>query len=332
MTWQLRAIAGPLEGAVYPLVRRVSLGRASDCDIQIINDGVSRRHAKVVPTPAGHIVVDLRSNNGTFVGEQRVREHELRPGDEVRIMLSRFVYERAPEQPPPPGPGVSGVWAVKVTSGITLRQTVDHMTALKLPGAMGSRAPAPGDTEEDFDPYEQRSRRRKPTPVPLTQPEQQRIRAVDYDGVEYEGDLLGDIECHRALQLRMTRGDTLAPAEIAALSRLSRRFRQPEASGEPFAGLRRFVRFQCGFPARLRWLTGTVARSDSVLIRDLGVGGSRVASKQALTPGAVAWLVFDLVAAQRPRTLVFPTRVAWSEAGELGLQFAGTVESQPHVR
>ena len=77
MPWQLRATAGPLEGAVYVLRRRVTLGRAGDCDIQIINDGVSRRHAKVVAEGERYVLIDLSSNNGTYVGDERVQRHVL---------------------------------------------------------------------------------------------------------------------------------------------------------------------------------------------------------------------------------------------------------------
>src|SRR6185295_9326686 len=93
MPWQLRATAGPLEGAVYRLRSRAILGRASVCDIQIINDGVAHKHARIPGEDGHHVLVDLHSNNGPWVGEQRVERHVLRAGDELRVMLSRFVYE-----------------------------------------------------------------------------------------------------------------------------------------------------------------------------------------------------------------------------------------------
>lgn len=335
MSWQLRATAGPLEGAIYPLHGRVTLGRAGDCDIQIVNDGVSRKHAKVVPAGGGHNVVDLKSNNGTYVGDDRVGgERSLKAGDELRIMLSRFIYEPAQRTG---NTGVSGVWAVKVTSGETLRQTVDHL-AVKRPKQV-RLAPQQGDTQEDL---EARTPLSRPSPArggssvaerhgrAEAGPERHRVSAVHPDGTPYLGDLLGDIVKHRQLQLRMTRGETLSPAEHEQLRGLSAQFRQPPDATDPYAGLRRFVRWQCRFPARVRWLVGAVGRAAPVLVQDLGVGGSRVAWRDhPLKEGVVAWLVIDLISSERPRTLVFPTRVAWATSGEMGLQFAGTVEWEP---
>ena len=40
----------------------------------------------------------------------------------------------------------------------------------------------------------------------------------------------------------------------------------------------------------------------------------------------MAWLVIDMAAGSRARTLVFPTRVAWVTPSELGVQFAGVAE------
>lgn len=150
MPWQLRATAGPLEGAVYVLRRRVTLGRAGDCDIQIINDGVSRRHAKVVAEGERYVLIDLSSNNGTYVGDERVQRHVLGPGDELRIMRTRFVFEPVPTDE---DDGDSDVWAVKITNGLTLRQTVDHLSIPERPPRAGTprtisrpgppRAPSP---------------------------------------------------------------------------------------------------------------------------------------------------------------------------------------------
>lgn len=47
-----------------------------------------------------------------------------------------------------------------------------------------------------------------------------------------------------------------------------------------------------------------------------------------LHEGVVAWLVIHTVASARTRTLVFPTRVAWTTPGEVGLQFAGMPERE----
>jgi pSer/pThr/pTyr-binding forkhead associated (FHA) protein len=322
MPWQLRATVGPLEGAIYRLRNRATLGRAGDCDIQIINDGVSRKHAKIAEESGHHVLIDLRSNNGTYVGDQRVDRHTLRPGDEFRIMRSCFVYEATLTGDDPVKPD-SDVWAVKVTNGRTLRQTVDH-----LGRSRPEEAPL-RDTAEELDVGAlSRASRSDARPVTrMLERERHRITALRPDGSPYKGDLVGDILVFRELQLRVTRHDSITPIEQELLQRFAESFRQPPDDPSPYAGLRRFVRFLCRFPARVRWLEGQVEGSAPVVVQDLGVGGARLAWREhPLEEGVVAWLVIDVTAGSRARTLVFPTRVAWVTATELGLQFAGVAE------
>lgn len=322
MSWQLRATAGPLEGAIYRLRSRATLGRAGDCDIQIINDGVSRKHANIVEEAGRHVLVDLRSNNGTYVDDRRIERHALRPGDEFRIMRSRFVYEVVPAGDDAT-PTDSNVWAVKVTNGRTLRQTVDHLSRPR------PEEPALRDTADDLEastPSSAAISGARPV-ARILERERHRLTALRHDGSPYKGDLVGDIVVFRDLQLRVTRRESIAPLEHELLQRFVESFRQPPDDPGPFTGLRRFVRFRCRFPARVRWLEGTVEGSAPVVVQDLGVGGARLTWREhPLEEGVVAWLVIDVAAGSRARTLVFPTRVAWVTVTELGLQFAGVAE------
>lgn len=123
----LRATSGPQAGATYVLGRRTTIGRASDCDIQIIHEGVSRRHAKITLQADGSMIItDLSSDNGTFIEEQRITRHRLQPGDVLRVMRSRFTYEREEGSQIVTSP----IFRRKVTSGESLRQTVDHGKSL----------------------------------------------------------------------------------------------------------------------------------------------------------------------------------------------------------
>lgn len=314
--WQLRAIEGPLEGAVFPLRGRTTLGRAGDCDIQIIHDGVSRRHAKLVVADEGHELVDLGSNNGTFLGPTRIQRAQLRPADEIRIMRSRFVYEARPDDPPEPD-STGEVWAVKVTDGSTLRQTVDHVAMPNRP------TPPRGETMEDM---EVRESSRVLASI-WKEPRRHRMTALRPNGPPYAGDLVNDILVFRDLQLRVSRHETVSPLEREVLERFASAFRQPEDDPGPYTRLRRFVRFQCRFPARVRWIRGADEQTAAVEVHDLGVGGARLRwSAHPLREGVVAWLVIDTASGVRTRTLVFPTRVAWAQPDELGLQFAGISE------
>ncbi len=61
------------------------IGRALDNDIVISHSSVSRHHASVEPRDGAFDLRDLASQNGTFVGRERVSEAPLRDGDTVRL-------------------------------------------------------------------------------------------------------------------------------------------------------------------------------------------------------------------------------------------------------
>lgn len=78
---------GPSMGCRYPLNDKpLMLGRGEDCDIRIQDNSVSRRHAKVEPTPDGYFVSDHQSTNGTFVNDKQLdNSWLLKDGDYVRV-------------------------------------------------------------------------------------------------------------------------------------------------------------------------------------------------------------------------------------------------------
>lgn len=86
----LRGVTGGAFGRSYAVAGPVTLGRSPDCDIHVDAPGLSRLHARLMPTDDGVIVEDLESTNGTFVNDQRVRRHKLRIGDEVGFDRMRF--------------------------------------------------------------------------------------------------------------------------------------------------------------------------------------------------------------------------------------------------
>jgi diguanylate cyclase (GGDEF)-like protein len=64
----------------------VVLGRSSECQFQVDDDGISRRHAKVCLSPDGQFqVVDLGSTNGTYLNGTRVDAAALKDGDKIQI-------------------------------------------------------------------------------------------------------------------------------------------------------------------------------------------------------------------------------------------------------
>jgi two-component system response regulator GlrR len=65
--------------------RGLTLGRASSCELQLLDRSVSSLHARIVATSDGFELRDERSTNGTFVDGVRVTTARLRPGLEIAL-------------------------------------------------------------------------------------------------------------------------------------------------------------------------------------------------------------------------------------------------------
>jgi hypothetical protein len=74
--------------------RRAVIGRSKDCDIQVADPNVSRRHAEVRQEGAAHWVVDLDSTNGTEINGRRLKRAKLRPGDTITVGSTDLVFRR----------------------------------------------------------------------------------------------------------------------------------------------------------------------------------------------------------------------------------------------
>ena len=71
--------------------RDLIVGRSVECDITIADPLVSRRHARLILTPPGGRIIDLESDNGTFVNGQRIIDSALSEGDLIEMGKSQFV-------------------------------------------------------------------------------------------------------------------------------------------------------------------------------------------------------------------------------------------------
>jgi VWFA-related protein len=72
----------------------MTIGRGQDSDVMIEHPTVSRQHAAIKLEGDQFRLYDLGSSNGTFVGEQRVREPViLDDGDRVRFGAVEFVFK-----------------------------------------------------------------------------------------------------------------------------------------------------------------------------------------------------------------------------------------------
>src|SRR5713226_9413475 len=73
-------------GTRYPLTTKtLVIGRDNECDIQIQDHSVSRRHARILTGADGYYAVDLQSTNGTFVNDVPASMCRLKDGDYLRI-------------------------------------------------------------------------------------------------------------------------------------------------------------------------------------------------------------------------------------------------------
>jgi diguanylate cyclase (GGDEF)-like protein len=83
----LLVLSGPQFGSIFPVATgtEVVLGRREDADIQIRDDGVSRRHVSVKVEGEGALVKDLDSANGTYVDGKRVPEARVRDGARIHV-------------------------------------------------------------------------------------------------------------------------------------------------------------------------------------------------------------------------------------------------------
>jgi diguanylate cyclase (GGDEF)-like protein len=77
---------GPSMGSRYSLNGlALVLGRGEDCDIQIHEHSVSRKHARIELGNDGYYVADLQSTNGTFVNDMQITHARLHDGDYLRV-------------------------------------------------------------------------------------------------------------------------------------------------------------------------------------------------------------------------------------------------------
>lgn len=77
----------------------IIIGRANDCDIQIDDQSVSSKHARLVVEAdpyldgvSGIYLEDLRSTNGTELNGKRVAREKLTDQDMIKIGFNQFRF------------------------------------------------------------------------------------------------------------------------------------------------------------------------------------------------------------------------------------------------
>ncbi len=80
--------------------RVLTIGRAPENDVVVKDDMVSRRHCRIEAEPDGSFRVrDLKSFNGTYLNERRIRDEPLGLWDALRVGRTRMILVERAETP-----------------------------------------------------------------------------------------------------------------------------------------------------------------------------------------------------------------------------------------
>jgi pSer/pThr/pTyr-binding forkhead associated (FHA) protein len=83
------------DGTSYEVKQgRVVIGRSRDCDIQLSDTNVSRRHAELRQEGASYWIVDLGSTNGVEVNGKRVKRAKLSDGDTIMVGSTEVTFSQ----------------------------------------------------------------------------------------------------------------------------------------------------------------------------------------------------------------------------------------------
>jgi hypothetical protein len=124
--WALRFISGKYQGGEFPLKmnRQVTIGRSSELDMVLVEDMVSRKHAKITVGPGKVLIEDLGSTNGTFVNGEKIRQARLKEGTGSSSAPRSSSWSSARRAPRPscPTPRCASGWRRRAGPGVEDQQ------------------------------------------------------------------------------------------------------------------------------------------------------------------------------------------------------------------
>lgn len=150
VSFRLVVRRGPQPNQQYPLTREtLTIGRDITNDVVVNDPEVSRHHSRLVRTPTGYSIEDLRSTNGTFVNRQRLTgPYQLSDGDLIGLGETvTLVYEV-----------IGGAVAATVVGGDRAEAPPRPVPPPRAPAQPAYQAPAappvsePIADEEEFEP------------------------------------------------------------------------------------------------------------------------------------------------------------------------------------
>ena len=129
-SYALRFISGKYQGGEFPLNpgKEVVIGRSSDLEMVLVEDMVSRRHARIFWEGDHLAIEDFGSTNGTFVNGEKIKKSALKEGDRVLIGTSILKVVTTDSASIPPKQDLESVAAQRRTSQVrTMSGSIDEI-------------------------------------------------------------------------------------------------------------------------------------------------------------------------------------------------------------
>ena len=160
VSYRLVVRRGPQPNQQYPLTREtLTIGRDITNDIVINDPEVSRHHSRLVRTPSGYTVEDLRSTNGTFVNRQRLSgAYQLGSGDLIGLGETvTLVFEVVGGAQSPTVAGPQGGYQQQSAPAAAPPPAAPSPAQPSYQPPMQPRADDMYDDEEEFEPDRNRT-------------------------------------------------------------------------------------------------------------------------------------------------------------------------------
>jgi hypothetical protein len=140
----LKFISGKYQGGEFPMVpdKTVIVGRSSELDMVLVEQMVSRKHARITYANDKIVIEDLGSTNGTFVNGEKIKRMQLKEGDRILIggsILKLIVQEGPPTERQQARPNLEAVAARRrTTASRTMSGSIEEVPLPDLLQLLGS--------------------------------------------------------------------------------------------------------------------------------------------------------------------------------------------------